>query len=105
MSELFVYVTTESKEEARKIGARLVEEMLVACVNIVDGIESMFWWKDKIEIANEALFVAKTTEENMDVVIETIKKMHSYEVPCIVSLPITNGNPDFLKWISDTVAN
>lgn len=105
MSELFVYVTTESKEEARKIGARLVEERLVACVNIVDGIESMFWWKDKIEIANEALFVAKTTEENMDVVIETIKKMHSYEVPCIVSLPITNGNPDFLKWISDTVAN
>lgn len=105
MSELFVYVTTESKEEARKIGARLVEEMLVACVNIVDGIESMFWWKDKIEIANEALFVAKTTEENMDVVIETIKKMHSYEVPCIVSLPITNGNPDFLKWISNTVAN
>jgi periplasmic divalent cation tolerance protein len=96
-----VYITTKDKEEARRIGRTLVEERLVACVNILDGLNSMYWWEGKIADENEALVIAKTKGPLVRAVIEKVKSMHSYTCPCVVALPILEGNQDFLKWICD----
>ncbi|MCM0756219.1 divalent-cation tolerance protein CutA [Desulfovibrio aminophilus] len=101
MAEIFVYVTCESLEQAETIGAALVERRLCACVNILPGMRSLYWWKGRLERAEEAVLVAKTRESLLEALTAGIKSLHSYEVPCVVALPILGGNPDFLRWIAD----
>lgn len=99
-----VYITAKDRREARTIGRALVEERLVACVNILDGLNSMYWWEGKIVDDREALVIAKTKGELVSVVIEKVKSLHSYSCPCIVSLPIVDGNKDFLSWVCNETA-
>ena len=99
MDNRFVYVTASSRDEARAIGRALVEERLVACVNILDGMSSMYWWQGEIQDDQEAVLIAKTTATRMPQVIERVQALHSYDVPCVVGLPILEGNPDYLSWI------
>ena len=94
-----IYVTASSKDEARRIGRELVESRLAACVNVIDGVNSMYWWEGKVQDGAEAVLIAKTKEALVPELIEKVKALHSYTCPCVVSLPILNGNPDFLKWI------
>jgi len=101
MPYYLIYITTKDEEEARKIGKTLVEEKLVACVNI-HPIKSIYWWEGKITEESEIAMFVKTKAELVDEVIKRVKELHSYEVPCIVSFPIEKGYPDFLKWISQS---
>jgi periplasmic divalent cation tolerance protein len=94
-----VYITTKDEEEARRIGKALVGEKLAACVNF-HPIESIFRWQGEISQEDEVAMLAKTKAELVDEVIIRVKELHSYEVPCIVVLPVEKGNPDFLEWIS-----
>jgi periplasmic divalent cation tolerance protein len=94
-----VYITAKDEEEARRIGKALVGEKLAACVNF-HPIESIFRWQGEINRETEAAILVKTRAELADEVISRVKELHSYEVPCIVTLPIEKGNPDFLEWIS-----
>jgi periplasmic divalent cation tolerance protein len=103
MQTFFIYVTTKDKAEAREIGRHLVQSRLAACVNIFDHMNSMYIWQDEFQDDQEAVLIAKTTEQRVPELIEAIKSRHSYEVPCIVSLPIQDGNPDFLHWIAGQV--
>lgn len=96
-----VYITTKDEEEARRIGKTLVEEKLAACVNI-HPIKSIYRWGGGIEEEEETALLVKTKAELADEVIERVKELHSYEVPCIVSLPIEKGNPAYLKWIKES---
>lgn len=96
-----VYVTSPTVTEAKKIGRILVEKRLAACVNILNTVESLFWWEGEIQDAREVVFIAKTTERHVPQLIDTVKENHSYECPCIVILGIEAGNPDFLKWIAN----
>ena len=96
-----VYITAEDTDEARAIGRALVESRLVACVNIIDGVNSMYWWEGAIQDDHEAVLIAKTREALVPELIEKVKELHSYECPCIVSMPIESGNVDFLRWIED----
>ena len=96
-----VYVIAATEEEARRIGRTLVEEKLAACANILP-ISSIYRWQGKIEEAAEAAMFLKTRSALVDKVIERVKALHSYQVPCIVSLPIEKGNPDYLKWIGES---
>ena len=96
-----IYITTGDEDEARRIGRVLVEERLAACVNILP-IKSIYRWEENIEEENEVAMFVKTRAELADQVIERVKELHSYEVPCIVSLPIAKGNPDYLKWIEES---
>ena len=96
-----LYITTKDEDEARKIGRALVEEKLAACVNI-HPIQSIYRWEGVIEEEGETAMLIKTRAELADRVIERVKELHSYEVPCIVSLPIDKGNPDYLKWIEES---
>lgn len=101
MQYRLIYITAKDEEEAKKIGKALVEEKLVACVNI-HPINSIYWWEGKIMEDSEIAILAKTKAELVDKVTERVKQLHSYQVPCIVSLPIEKGYPDFLKWIKDS---
>jgi periplasmic divalent cation tolerance protein len=99
MSARFLYVTAASAEEARKIGETLVAERLVACVNILAPISSIYWWQGQIQRDSEAAMIAKTRAELVERVIARVRSLHSYTVPCVVSLPIETGNPAFLGWV------
>ena len=96
-------MTFGNKKEARSIGKVLVEEKLVACVNIIDHVNSFYIWQDQLQDDQEVIMIAKTTSERMAIVIERVKALHSYDCPCIVGLPISTGNPEFLDWITGIV--
>ena len=67
-------------------------------------MNSFYWWEGQLQDDQEAVLIAKTTAERVTQLIETVKSLHSYDCPCVVSLPIDNGNPAFMQWISDQVA-
>jgi len=95
----FLYSTMQSAEEARTIGRALVEQRLVACVNIIERIGSLYWWEGKINEDSEAMLFAKTKTALVKDVITAVKSLHSYSCPCIVAVPIMDGNEDFLSWV------
>ena len=94
-----VYITAKNKEEARKIGKELLKVRLAACVNIVDKMNSLYWWEGKIQDDNEAVLIAKTKESLVKELVEKVKSIHSYSCPCIISLPILDGNKEYLDWL------
>jgi periplasmic divalent cation tolerance protein len=98
---MMIYITAKNANEAETIANALVEERLVACVNIIGPVRSIYRWKGNIERESEAVMVAKTKETLVDKVIERVKALHSYECPCIEAIPIVNGNPAYLQWICD----
>ena len=95
----WVYMTAGSIEEARNIGPMLVEQNLVACVNLLENMISIYKWEDKLEEGQEIVMIAKPRQTLMPKLIETVKTLHSYDCPCILELPIQGCNPDFLSWI------
>jgi periplasmic divalent cation tolerance protein len=95
-----LYITIGNREEARAIAAALLQERLVACTNMIDGVESQYWWEGKIAADREVLLIAKTRADLVDAAIARVKALHSYKVPCIVALPILAGNPAYLDWIT-----
>ena len=94
-----LYITAGSRDEAKKIGRALVEERLAACANIIDGMESVYWWEGKLTEDKEAVMIVKTRAELVAQVTARVKALHSYTVPCIVALPILDGNPAYLEWL------
>ena len=101
MKEIVVFVTTSSEEEAVKISRVLVEKKLVACANIVPKVRSIFSWEGKIEEEQESLIIFKSTESRFEKLMNKIKDLHSYSVPEVISLPINQGLPEYLKWMHD----
>ena len=99
MAEFFIYITCAHAAEADSIAEVLVERRLAACVNIIDGMRSMYWWEGKVEKGEETILIAKTKASLVDELTEAVKAMHGYDVPCVVALPIKGGNADFLTWI------
>lgn len=100
-----VYVTVPNEEEASLISKTLLDEKLAACVNIFSNSKSYFRWKGKIEVNSEVSVFIKTKESLVNSVSKKIIELHSYECPCIISLPITGGNPQFLAWIADETSD
>jgi len=96
-----VYTTVSNLKKARRLANSLVEEHLVACVNIIPKIESVYRWKDKIENAEEYILICKTIDKNVKKTIQMIKKLHEYELPDIIVLPIIGGLKDYLDYISN----
>lgn len=98
-----IYITTENKAEAERIGQALVEEYLAACVNIIDGMKSIYRWEGRLIQENETVLIAKTIEAKVPALMQRVKALHSYDCPCIVALPITDGNEAFLNWVAGEV--
>jgi periplasmic divalent cation tolerance protein len=102
MSEpIIVFVTCGSEEEALKIANVLVEERLAACVNLVSPIRSIYRWEGKIWDEKERLLIIKTQKQKFVEVEKKVKSLHSYSVPEIISLPITEGSLAYLNWIKE----
>jgi periplasmic divalent cation tolerance protein len=97
--KIVVLITTSSEEEARKIAKLLVNQRKAACVNIISRVDSLFWWKDKLDSARESLLLVKTKASLFPEIISLVKEIHSYEVPEIIALPIIAGSEDYLKWL------
>ena len=103
MAYRLVYTTCGSSQEARDIGGRLVTAGLAACVNIFDRMNSLYLWEGRVQDDTEAVMIAKTTADRADAVMAEIRAVHSYDCPCILCLPISEGNPPFLAWIAEQV--
>jgi len=101
MKTNLVYITAGSIDEARTIARELVSNRLAACANIIDNVNSLYWWNGEIQDDREVILIAKTRESLIPELVDKVKSMHSYECPCIVSLPIIDGNPAFLDWIAE----
>ncbi len=97
---LLIMITCSSRREALKIKKVLLEQRKVACINIIPKVESFFWWEGKIDSAPEVLILAKTRSAVFKEIVALVKKIHKYEVPEIIALPIIGGNKDYLKWLN-----
>ena len=96
---VFVYTTYPSVVEAERAGRTLVERRLCACVNILPGMVSLYWWQGAIERGEEVVMIIKTRAALADAVRAAVKEMHSYTTPAILVLPIETVDPDYHAWI------
>ena len=97
------YMTCKNKVEANKIAYTLVKKDLVACANIIPNIKSYFKWNNKkVNIIKESVLIGKTVKKNINKIILYVKKISSYDCPCVVFVDIKNGNKDFLSWIKSS---
>lgn len=102
---IVVFVTVSSRQEGETIASALLTDRLAACVNIVDGLTSLFWWEGKIDKAAESLLVIKTGQELLESVVAKVKSLHSYTCPEVVALPIVGGSRDYLAWVDANIGN
>jgi periplasmic divalent cation tolerance protein len=98
--KVLIYMTAGSEAEADRVGEALLDANLVACVNILPGMRSLYRWQGKVARDPEVTLIAKTRADLVDRVTALVKQTHSYDCPCVVSLPIEGGNPEFLDWIA-----
>lgn len=97
-----VLVTCTSLSEARRLSHAIVDKHLAACVNISSvPVESIYRWKGKVETAREYLLLIKTTARRLKVLEKEVLRLHSYETPEFIALPITAGSDTYLRWLSD----
>ena len=99
------FVTVGSWQEAEKIAESLVSEGLVACVNLIPGVTSIYRWQGRIEQDAEVKMVMKTRNERVDALISRVVELHSYEVCEVTVVPIVAGNPSYLDWIAENTAD
>lgn len=97
MTFILVYVTNPNKKEAEKIAQHLLNKRLVACANIFP-INSMYWWKNKIEKSKEYVLILKTDKKKWEKIKGEIKRIHSYTVPCIIKINV-DANKEYKNWL------
>ena len=95
--------TTDSQALAEKIADELLKQKLAACVNIIPSVQSRYWWQGKIDSAEEFILLIKTAQRLFNEVAHTIKQIHSYECPEIISIPLAAGSEDYLNWIKSSI--
>lgn len=100
-----IYVTCGSKDEATTIARTLVEERLAACANIFDPMRSVYWWQGSVTEDDEIVLILKTTVDRVGALTERVKALHSYELPCVVEIPLSGGNAAYLDWIAAETAD
>eukprot|EP00899_Mesostigma_viride_P016253 jgi/Mesvir1/24629/Mv21937-RA.1 len=100
---LVLYVTVPSKEVGKSLASGLVQEKLAACVNIIPGIESVYWWQDKVQSDAELLLMVKTAADKVSDLTAYVCKHHPYDTPEVIAVPIVAGSAKYLRWIDDSV--
>ena len=98
-----IFWTSATVEEARRIGRHLVEKHLVACVNIIPHVESLFFWEGKVESQQEVKVLLKTTKRRFEAVREVIEREASYDVPEVTYVELAGGNKAYVDWVVDCV--
>ncbi|HUT85793.1 MAG TPA: divalent-cation tolerance protein CutA [Elusimicrobiales bacterium] len=100
-----VFVTVPDGKTASKLAKAIIRQKLAACVNIVSGVKSVYWWKEKIETSKEELLMIKTKSCLVSKLICFVKHNHPYSIAEVIALDITSGNADYLKWIDSSCKN
>jgi periplasmic divalent cation tolerance protein len=100
---VLVFITASSREEAHAIGKTLVQEKLAACASLIPEIESLYVWKGRFCDERECLLLLKSREDLIDSLIPRVKALHSYEVPEILTVKIEKGNPEYLRWLDESL--
>ncbi len=98
-----VVLITAPRGKGEEIAEFIVSRRLAACVNVVGGIKSFYWWQGEMQRDEEDLLIVKTTREALGKLISEVKKVHPYTVPEIIALDIVEGNPDYLRWVEEEV--
>jgi periplasmic divalent cation tolerance protein len=102
--KIVVLVTCGSPREARRIARVLVEQRLAACANVFEvPVRSIYRWKGRVESAKELLLTIKSSRKKFAALQNAIRKLHSYDVPEIIALPIVSGSRDYLAWLSESL--
>ena len=96
---VLLYVTAQDVAEATRMGRTLVQERLAACANVLPGMTSVYEWQGELCESAEAVLVLKTRASLAGAAAERVRALHSYDVPCVVTLPIVGGNGEFLQWV------
>jgi len=102
MSHVVVFITAATPEEAERLGRTLLDERLAACVNTAP-VRSAYWWQGQVEETGETLLIVKTTARLVDALTARVRALHSSTVPEVIAVPIVGGNPDYLRWIDESV--
>ncbi len=103
MGFVAVFITTACRKEADKIARGLVGKGLAACVNIIPSVKSVYTWKGRLEVSKECLLVAKTKQNLFGELEKTVRSMHSYDCPEIISVPVNKGSRDYLHWLGSSI--
>jgi periplasmic divalent cation tolerance protein len=104
MNDVWIVLTTfPDLENARQIGTRLVEEQVAACVNLLPAAESIYRWRGSVETATEIPALIKTTAAGFARLEEVLRRLHPYEVPEIIALPVASGSAPYLEWVTGNV--
>ncbi len=102
-STIIIISTAATTEHANRIGRTLLEENLIACVNIIPGVKSLYRWQDKIQQDNEVVMLMKTLKDKQVTVFERIKQLHDYDVPEIIAVESDSIAPDYYDWLSKVI--
>jgi periplasmic divalent cation tolerance protein len=104
MEGYWVVLITAPEDRGEELANLIVERKLGACVNVIPGVRSLYWWKGNIERDREVLIVVKTSASKFPQLLKEVKEAHPYTVPEIIALPVVAGNEDYLKWIDDSLS-
>ncbi|WP_054856629.1 divalent-cation tolerance protein CutA [Vulcanisaeta sp. JCM 16159] len=102
-SYVIILVTVPSRDVGAEIARSLINNKLAACVNIIDGLRSIYYWEGRVEEDNEALLIIKSRRDKLNELIRSIRERHPYKVPEIIALPIIGGLDEYLRWIDETL--
>ncbi|MGB5985426.1 MAG: divalent-cation tolerance protein CutA [Desulfobacterales bacterium] len=97
----WVYVTAGSQDEARTLAQTLVQERLAACANLLQNMESIYYWNDALQLDREVVLILKTRGAHFEKLKQRVLELHSYDCPCILALPVMGGHSPFLQWIRE----
>ena len=103
MNFFLTYITTKNEEEALTLANLAVKKNLAACGNIIPNMKSIYKWQNKLHNDKETLLILKTNSNKFPLLKKLILEEHSYEVPCILKIPINDGNKEYLKWIEGSL--
>ena len=103
MNFFLTYIMTKNENEALTIANLAVQKNLAACGNIFPKMKSIYMWQNKLQNDNETLLILKTNSNKYPLLEKLILEKHSYEVPCILKIPISDGNKEYLKWVNDSL--
>ena len=90
-------------EEAQRIARALVSERLAACANIIPEVSSIYWWEGQVQDEQEAMLIIKTTPAQVDALEARLVELHPYDVPELLSIPVTGGHPPYIAWVGSEV--
>lgn len=100
-NQLVIFCTCPDRESAEGIATALVEERLAACVNLLSGLTSIYCWQDSVRREPECLLLIKSTATRFEALRSRLRTLHPYEVPEIIALPVSHGDPAYLQWLTE----